>query len=182
MSYCWYFTQEDIKDKTPSREEGITPAAEARYRRDGARFVINASNTLGLRYDTMATGVVFFHRFFMVQSFKHFDRWVVGAACLLLAGKVEETPKKCKDILKVTRSLLNDQQMAGFGSNPKEELLTHERILLQTVKFDLQLEHPYSYLLKFAKELKGEYKSIAFVDPFITHNSVFQVRSPRLRS
>lgn len=108
------------------------------------------------RYDTVATGVVFFHRFFMLQSFKQFDRWVVAAACLLLAGKVEETPKKCKDILKVTNSLLNSQQMAQFGSNPKEELLTHERILLQTIKFDLQLEHPYSYLLKFAKGLRGE--------------------------
>ncbi len=71
----------------------------------------------------MATGVVFFHRFFMMQSFKDFDRWVVAAACLLLAGKVEETPKKCKDILKVTRSLLNDQQMAQFGSVPKVSCL-----------------------------------------------------------
>ena len=92
----------------------------------------------------------------MLQSFKQFDRWVVAAACLLLSGKVEETPKKCKDILKVTNSLLNSQQMAQFGSNAKEELLTHERILLQTIKFDLQLEHPYSYLLKFAKGLRGE--------------------------
>ena len=58
-------------------------------------------------------------------------------------------------ILKVTRSLLNDQQWAGFGSEPKEELLTHERILLQTIKFDLQVDHPYSFILKFAKELKG---------------------------
>ena len=80
---------------------------------------------------------------------------MVAAACLLLAGKVEETPKKCKDVLKVTQSILTDQQMANFGSNPKEELLTHERILLQTIKFDLQIEHPYSYLLKFAKSLKG---------------------------
>ena len=85
-----------------------------------------------------------------------FSRWVVAAACLLLAGKVEETPKKCKDVLKVTQSILTEQQMANFGSNPKEELLTHERILLQTIKFDLQVEHPYSYLLKIAKSLKGE--------------------------
>lgn len=76
--------------------------------------------TLGLsRFDTHATGVVFFHRFFMLQSFKQFSRWVVAAACLLLAGKVEETPKKCKDVLKVTRALLTEQQMSSFGSNPK---------------------------------------------------------------
>ncbi len=32
--------------------------------------------------------------------------------------------------------------------------MTMERILLQTIKFDLMVEHPYSYLLKFAKMLK----------------------------
>lgn len=33
--------------------------------------------------------------------------------------------------------------------------MTMERILLQTIKFDLQVEHPYGILLKFAKVLKG---------------------------
>lgn len=35
--------------------------------------------------------------------------------------------------------------------------MTLERILLQTIKFDLMLEHPYAYLLKFAKLIKGMY-------------------------
>lgn len=34
--------------------------------------------------------------------------------------------------------------------------MTLERILLQTIKFDLQVEHPYSYLVKYAKCLKGD--------------------------
>ena len=55
----------------------------------------------------------------MIQSFRQFSRWVVAAACLLLAGKVEETPKKCRDIIKVCQTLLTEQQMAHFGSNPK---------------------------------------------------------------
>ena len=33
--------------------------------------------------------------------------------------------------------------------------MTLERILLQTIKFDLQVEHPYGFLLKYAKCLKG---------------------------
>ncbi len=33
-------------------------------------------------------------------------------------------------------------------------MMTMERILLQTIKFDLMVEHPYSCLLKFAKMLK----------------------------
>ena len=31
-----------------------------------------------------------------------------------------------------------------------------ERVLLQTIKFDLQVDHPYSPLLKYAKSLKGD--------------------------
>lgn len=34
--------------------------------------------------------------------------------------------------------------------------MTLERILLQTIKFDLQVEHPYSYLIRYAKCLKGD--------------------------
>jgi hypothetical protein len=37
----------------------------------------------------------------------------------------------------------------------QEEVMTLERILLQTIKFDLMVEHPYAYLLKFAKLVKG---------------------------
>lgn len=40
--------------------------------------------------------------------------------------------------------------------------MTLERILLQTIKFDLQVEHPYSFLLKYAKCLKGKLLNIFF--------------------
>ncbi|NXU70721.1 CCNK protein, partial [Oreotrochilus melanogaster] len=102
----------------------------------------------------------YFHRFYMFHSFKQFPRYVTGACCLFLAGKVEETPKKCKDIIKTARSLLNDVQFGQFGDDPKEEVMVLERILLQTIKFDLQVEHPYQFLLKYAKQLKGDKNKI----------------------
>jgi len=37
----------------------------------------------------------------------------------------------------------------------QEEVMVLERILLQTIKFDLQVDHPYQFLLKYAKCLKG---------------------------
>ncbi|XP_072164190.1 uncharacterized protein [Diadema setosum] len=152
---CWYYEKEDLEN-TPSIKDGIDANTEARYRREGSRFIIEAGTTQGLRYDTMATGVVYFHRFYMFHSFKEFPRYVMGAACLFLAGKVEETPKKCKDIIKIAKNILSEQHFAAFGDDPKEEIMTHERILLQTIKFDLQVEHPYSYLLKYAKTFKGD--------------------------
>lgn len=38
----------------------------------------------------------------------------------------------------------------------QEEVMVLERILLQTIKFDLQVEHPYMFLLRYVKQLKGE--------------------------
>lgn len=32
-----------------------------------------------------------------------------------------------------------------------------EKILLQTLKFDLQVDHPYPHMLRIAKQLKGIY-------------------------
>ncbi|KAK5916199.1 hypothetical protein CgunFtcFv8_011208 [Champsocephalus gunnari] len=123
---------------------------------EGARYIFDVGTRLGLHYDTLATGIVYFHRFYMFHSFKQFPRYVTGGCCLFLAGKVEETPKKCKDIIKTARSLLNDIQFAQFGDDPKEEVMVLERILLQTIKFDLQVEHPYRFLLRYATQLKGD--------------------------
>ncbi|KAM8921136.1 cyclin-K isoform 2-T2 [Pelodytes ibericus] len=156
---CWYWDKKDLAH-TPSQVEGLDPATEARYRREGARFIFDVGTRLGLHYDTLATGIIYFHRFYMFHSFKQFARYVTGACCLFLAGKVEETPKKCKDIIKTARSLLNDVQFGQFGDDPKEEVMVLERILLQTIKFDLQVEHPYQFLLKYAKQLKGDKNKI----------------------
>lgn len=151
----WYYDKKDLLT-TPSSRDGITTETENRYRKEGARFIIDTGSKMDLGYNTVATGVVYFHRFYMFHSFKTFPRYITACCCLFLAGKVEETPKKCKDIIKVAKSLLTEQKFASFGEDPKEEVMTLERILLQTIKFDLQVEHPYGYLLKYAKCLKGD--------------------------
>lgn len=151
----WYYDKKDLQN-TPSFRDGITNDTENRYRKEGARFIIDTGSKMDLGYNTVATGVVYFHRFYMFHSFRTFPRYITACCCLFLAGKVEETPKKCKDIIKVAKSLLNEQKFSTFGEDPKEEVMTLERILLQTIKFDLQVEHPYGYLLKYAKCLKGD--------------------------
>ncbi|XP_028398803.1 cyclin-K-like [Dendronephthya gigantea] len=152
----WYFSKDRLLNRTPSRANGVDFPTECRYRREGCRFIMDMGNKLGLRYDTMATGVIYFHRFYMKQSFNTFPRWVTACACLFLAGKVEETPKKCRDIITVAKKMLTEHHFRLFGENPREEVMIYERVLLQTIKFDLQVEHPYGILLKIGKLLKGD--------------------------
>ena len=151
----WYYSKSELK-KTPSALDGISYDTECRYRRESARFIIKIGLLMKLRYDTMATGVVYMHRFYMCHSFKTFSRFVTGCGCLFLAGKVEETPKKCKDIIKVAKSCMTDAQLTTFGEDPKETVMIMERILLQTINFNLQVDHPYNHMLRYAKESFGE--------------------------
>ncbi|XP_050088926.1 cyclin-K [Anopheles aquasalis] len=151
----WYYDKKDLRN-TPSARDGVEYETERRYRKEGARFIMQAGASMSLGHNTVATGVVYFHRFYMFHSFRTFPRYVTASCCLFLAGKVEETPKKCKDIIKTARALLSDDKFQSFGDDPKEEVMTLERILLQTIKFDLQVEHPYSFLVKYAKCLNGD--------------------------
>lgn len=107
---------------------------------------------MNLHHCTVATGAVFFHRFYMFHSFKMFPVYPMAATCLFLAGKVEETPKKSNDIVRFSKAILADQDFAQFGPDPKEEILTLERILLQTLRFDLEVEHPYEHLIKYVRQ------------------------------
>lgn len=75
---CWYYEKKDLKRETPSIQDGIDFETESRYRKEGARFIIDTGTKMGLRYDTMATGVVYFHRFYMFHSFKEFPRYVTA--------------------------------------------------------------------------------------------------------
>ena len=40
-------------------------------------------------------------------------------SCLFLAGNVEETPKKSRNVLKQAKALLSDHQFSKFGSDPR---------------------------------------------------------------
>ena len=80
---------------------------------------------------------------------------MTACCCLFLAGKVEETPKKCKDIIRTAKELLSEETFSVFGDDPKEKVMTLERILLKSIKFDFLVEHPYKFLLKYAKCFKG---------------------------
>lgn len=71
----WYFDKDELH-RTASAQDGITHDTESRYRREGARFIIDAGTKMDLGYNTMATGVVYFHRFYMYHSFNTFPRYV----------------------------------------------------------------------------------------------------------
>ena len=93
---CWYWGKKDLEN-SPSRQTGVSSENEQRYRREGAKFIYKLGQEMKLHHDTLASAAVFYHRFYQIHSFQKFrQRYVTATCCLFLAGKVEETPKKCK--------------------------------------------------------------------------------------
>lgn len=154
----WYFEKDDLRN-TPSIRNGMDIETERRYRKEGTRFLMECGTAMILGHHTIATGAVYFHRFYMFHTFQEFPRYVTACCCLYLAGKVEETPKKCRDIITTARSMLPNPEFQAFSEDlrkAKEEVWTLESILLQTIKFDIGVEHPYNFLVSYAKSLKGD--------------------------
>lgn len=154
---CWYFEKQELRC-SPSIRAGIDDKTERRYRKEGTRFIIDCGTVMELGHHTIATGAVYFHRFYMFHTFQEFPRYVTACCCLFLAGKVEETPKKCRDIIATARSMLQDTNFQAFSTDlrkAKEEVMTMECILLQTIKFDLEVQHPHNYLLTYTKCFEG---------------------------
>jgi cyclin T len=157
-------------------KSGYKPEDERNTRRRTCRFLEEASRKLKLPRVAISTSMVFFHRFFAVHSFADHDRFEVAVACLLLAAKTEESPKKLKDVIQICWSIKTQSAKKSVsskgGASPvvgtpeakvdkamfldvkgeeytklKERTLLLERVVLHTIGFELSVDHPYKFLV-----------------------------------
>mmetsp|Transcript_21288 Transcript_21288/g.44735 ORF Transcript_21288/g.44735 Transcript_21288/m.44735 type:complete len:352 (-) Transcript_21288:78-1133(-) len=107
------------------KPDPMTPEAERQARRRTCRFIEEAGQrSLRLPRVAVATATVFFHRFYAKHAFQEHDRFEVAMACLLLAGKTEESPKKLdlviRECWKLRRRAQQQQQrkLSQGGDSP----------------------------------------------------------------
>eukprot|EP01103_Thecamoeba_quadrilineata_P016332 TRINITY_DN5433_c0_g1_i2.p1 TRINITY_DN5433_c0_g1~~TRINITY_DN5433_c0_g1_i2.p1 ORF type:complete len:438 (+),score=36.17 TRINITY_DN5433_c0_g1_i2:80-1393(+) len=125
-------------------------------RKSVCMLIKDAGDHLKMPQITIATATVFFHRFFKKNSFMKYDCYIVGIACLFLAGKVEDTPKKLNDVITTSFQLrFSGIKITEKGLKESKELvLDYEFEMLQALTFDLVIEHPYTFIIKYARALK----------------------------
>ena len=158
----WVWNEEFYASRTPSRKDGISLSVENRSRAKTVLFIEELGLELQCNRIVVATACVFFHRFFCLQSFKQHNRFVIGATSLFLASKVEEDFLKVKNIVTMWMGLRRRRGEEVAENETKEvtnKILLAERILLQTLCFDMQIVHPFSPLIEMMKNLK------AYIDP-----------------
>jgi cyclin T len=80
---------------------------------------------------------------------------MIAIACVFLATKVEETPKRLREVIDQAHSvhkLKIDNTSAKYTSF-RTELLSCEKGILQTIAFELTVEHPYKFLLEYITKI-----------------------------
>ncbi|KAJ4916669.1 Cyclin-L1-1 [Raphanus sativus] len=158
----FYLTEEQIKT-SPSRKDGIDEATELALRIYGCDLIQEGGILLKLPQAVMATGQVLFHRFYCKKSLAKFDVKIVATSCLWLASKLEENPKKARQVIIVfhrmecRRENLPLDHLDLFSkkySELKVELSRTERHILKEMGFVCHVEHPHKFISNYLATLE----------------------------
>ena len=94
------------ESQLPSVKSGYyTIDQEKSIRSKTCRFLSEAGRALKLHRLATSTAMVLFHRFYAVHSFEEHDRFEVALACILLAAKTEESPRKMNHVIQESHKL-----------------------------------------------------------------------------
>ncbi|KAJ9567123.1 hypothetical protein OSB04_003089 [Centaurea solstitialis] len=165
----WYFSRKEIECHTPSRSDGIDYKQEQHLRKLYCSFLQELGIELKVPQVTIATAMMFCHRFYMRQSHAKNDWQTIATVCMFLACKAEETPRWLGELVVVAYKLVYkwdpsaSRRIREIYDKQKELILIGERLLLATIAFDLNIEHPYKSLVAALKRLDITHKELVKV-------------------
>lgn len=164
----WIFDEDELTH-TPSIQDGMPIEKEKELRAKGINFIRQVGIMLKLPELTLSTGAIFFNRYLMRSSLvdkpgtKALHHYTLGATCLFLATKVEESCRKMKDIViaccrvaQKNPNLIIDEQSKDFWKW-RDTILLNEDVLLETLCFDLTIEAPHKQLFEMLKYYRIEH-------------------------
>ncbi|KAL6629198.1 hypothetical protein ACP70R_028963 [Stipagrostis hirtigluma subsp. patula] len=167
----WYVSREEIERGSPSRRDGVSAAKEAWLRTTYCSFIrdVCLRLQLGLRPQiTFATAIVLCHRFYLRQSHAKNEWQTVATVCIFLASKIEDTPCQLERVVTVAyETMYKKNPYAAKRIYQKEVLdrqkaliLVGETLLLSTIRFDFNIQHPYEPLKLALNNLKISQKEV----------------------
>lgn len=155
----------DILSRRPSGADGISAAVERRYRGWACELVWELCLRLRLPSSVACSGCVLVHRFYAARSLAAHDGHVVAMGAAFLAAKVEEQPRRMRDILNAAGAAAAARR--GRPPRPlilggslyaswKAGLARTERLLLKETGFSLEgivAGHPHRLVIPLVRTL-----------------------------
>lgn len=141
---------------TPSAIDGLSEEDEMDLRILGCELIQSSGILLRLPQVAMATGQVLFQRYYFCDSFLKTNMENTAMACVVLASKIEEAPRRIRDVINVFNHL--KQLRSGNKIEPlpldvtyidlKTQVIRVERKLLKKLGFCVHIKHPHKVSLK----------------------------------
>lgn len=133
-------------------------------------FIKKLCERMRLKSNVMCSALVFFHRFHARHVANGngvpIDDFDLATACVFLACKVEENIQKLERILDTSHELrthdpkpLSDNKEMMWKT--RERTLICERVLLDTISFNVAVDHAHFHASQFARTLAKEDKAQA---------------------
>ncbi|XP_043691483.1 cyclin-T1-4-like [Telopea speciosissima] len=146
-----FMSKDEIERCSPSRKDGIDSIRETHLRYSYCAFLQNLGMRLELPQTTIGTAMVLCHRFFVRRSHACHDRFLIATAALFLAAKSEETPRPLNNVLKSSCEICHKQDLTFFSymlpvdwfEQYRERVIEAEQMILTTLDFELNVQHPY---------------------------------------
>lgn len=160
-------------DNPPSLVDGLSKETESELRYLGCELIQQGAILLKLPQTAAATGQILFQRYYYQKSFVryHFEHAV--QACLLLASKIEEEPRRPREVYNVFHRLerLHRLQQSGHDINKettrgmkppavdmnyintKQHMINSERRILATLGFVVHVKHPHRLIVAYGHTL-----------------------------
>lgn len=120
-------------------------------------IIQNAGILLKLPQVAMTTAEILLHRVYQTAEYT-FDKYpidITSMAALFLAAKIEEYPRKAREVIDVftytISTKLEKEMTLNFNEHERirEELITAERKLLKTLGFNLLSSYPHKILVNY---------------------------------
>ncbi|XP_050720549.1 cyclin-L2-like isoform X3 [Eriocheir sinensis] len=149
---------------SPSQQDGLDADIEMDLRILGCELIQTGGILLRLPQVAMAAGQVLFQRFYYAKSMVRYPMETTAMACIALASKIEEAPRKIRDVINVfnhVRQVKNGKtiQPVILDSNYialKNQVIKAERRLLKELGFCCHVKHPHKIIIMYLRLLEAD--------------------------
>ena len=152
---------EKLSEPTPSLKDGVDPQDEIEMRLLGCELIQSSGILLRLPQVAMATGQVLFQRFYYLESLVKHNLEYTAMACIALASKIEEAPRRLRDVINVFNHLRQKRLGLAIKAIPldqnyiaiKNHVIKAERRMLKDLGFCVHIKHPHKFVVTLLQVL-----------------------------
>lgn len=136
------------------RQSGTFGEAGAKRRIGAFHFAWKLCRELGFPVRVLCQTMVLFQRLILWNSMKDYSTMILVSACTIIAFKVEDTPKKVRDVAAAALKIRNLSTSASNIEDLRMRIVQFEQTVLESACFDLRSSDGHVYVVKIAHALK----------------------------